>query len=239
YDTAFFDKRSKFVHYHARTTILHNLEFDHADIFPDLEAIETQFHHFVRTLPGNGAILRPQNSPALDRVLERGCWTPVIELNTTQGWHYTWSADGLRIHHGADSAPIDWQLQGDHNAQNALAAVAASHQVGVSLTQACTALSDFQGIKRRLELRGTVANIEVYDDFAHHPTAITPTLKGVRKNLSTYTQTRQSRIIAVFEPRSNTMRDGALVADLPDALGHADDVFCYQETKGKHALKWD
>src|SRR5699024_3530440 len=143
------------------------------------------------------------------------------------------------IHHGADSAPIDWQLQGDHNAQNALAAVAASHQVRVSLTQACTALSDFQGIKRRLELRGTVANIEVYDDFAHHPTAITTTLKGVRKNLSTNTQTRQSRIIAVCEPRSNTMRDGALVADLPDALGHADDVFCYQETKGKHALKWD
>ncbi|HLR81589.1 MAG TPA: UDP-N-acetylmuramate:L-alanyl-gamma-D-glutamyl-meso-diaminopimelate ligase [Paenalcaligenes sp.] len=245
YDTAFFDKRSKFVHYHARTAILHNLEFDHADIFPDLEAIETQFHHFVRTLPGNGAILRPQDSPALDRVLQRGCWTPVIELNTPQGWHYTWSAEGaLRIHHGSQSALIDWQLQGEHNAQNALAAIAASHQVGVSLAQACAALSDFQGIKRRLELRGTAANIEVYDDFAHHPTAIATTLKGVRKNLTAASATTEGdsssgRVIAVFEPRSNTMRDGALVADLPAALDHADLVFCYQETKGKHALKWD
>lgn len=234
YDTAFFDKRSKFVHYHARTAILHNLEFDHADIFPDLAAIETQFHHFVRTIPNNGAILRPADSPALDRVLERGCWTPVTRLNTPQGWHYQWQPNGhLRIHHGADSAIIEWGLRGEHNAQNALAAIAASHQVGVSLDNACAALSVFQGIKRRLELRGTVADIEVFDDFAHHPTAITTTLQGVRKNLSS------GRIIAVFEPRSNTMREGALVADLPAALGHADSVFCYQETEGKHALKWN
>ncbi len=239
YDTAFFDKRSKFVHYHARTAILHNLEFDHADIFPDLAAIETQFHHFVRTIPAHGAILRPAHSAALDRVLARGCWTPVTYLNTPEGWRYAWHSDGsLSIFSGSERGHIQWQLHGEHNAQNALAAIAASHQVGVPIATACAALSAFQGIKRRLELRGRVANIEVFDDFAHHPTAITTTLQGVRNSLS-HSSVSTGRIIAVFEPRSNTMRDGALIGDLPAALAHADLVFCYQETKGKHALKWD
>jgi|SRR5690625_1153846 len=247
YDTAFFDKRSKFVHYHARTAILHNLEYDHADIFPDLAAIETQFHHFVRTIPRAGDIIRPQDSPALDRVLEQGCWTPVTYLNAPAGWQYQWvGANQLEIKSPTQKGLIDWSLQGEHNAQNALAAIAASHTVGVSVAQACAALSQFQGIKRRMELKGSVADISVYDDFAHHPTAILTTLEGAQHALQrAHTPSDQAatasapRLIAVLEPRSNTMRDGPLAADLPEALAPADLVFCYQETKGKHALKWD
>ncbi|MEZ2722278.1 UDP-N-acetylmuramate:L-alanyl-gamma-D-glutamyl-meso-diaminopimelate ligase [Paenalcaligenes hominis] len=236
YDTAFFDKRSKFVHYRPRTAILNNLEFDHADIFTDLSAIETQFHHLVRTIPSNGLIIRPNEAEALDRVLERGCWTPVQTLENASGWHATQTAAGqLSIyyqttHHG----DIHWGLSGEHNRLNALAAIAAAQHVGVSPAQSCAALSAFQGIKRRMELRGTRAGIRVYDDFAHHPTAIALTLEGLAKDLP-----KTDRIIAVLEPRSNTMKMGAMAARLPASLSHAHHTFCYTEPSGKHALAWD
>lgn len=235
YDTAFFDKRSKFLHYHARTAILNNLEFDHADIFPDLAAIETQFHHFVRTLPQSGLILRPADSPALDRVLQQGCWSPITLLDDSSGWHYQWAAaDQLRIYYQNElQGEIQWSLQGEHNARNALAAIAASQHVGITAEQACAALSDFQGIKRRMEHLATINHIRVFDDFAHHPTAITTTLEGARRQMG-----GTGRLIAVLEPRSNTMRDGVMAEDLVHALAHADLSFCYQETQGKHALKW-
>ncbi|HLS21917.1 MAG TPA: UDP-N-acetylmuramate:L-alanyl-gamma-D-glutamyl-meso-diaminopimelate ligase [Paenalcaligenes sp.] len=239
YDTAFFDKRSKFVHYHARTAILNNLEFDHADIFPDLAAIETQFHHFVRTLPQSGTLIRPADSPALDRVIEQGCWTPIEFLNARSGWRSEWRAvDELAIlHDEVEVGRLQWQLRGEHNAQNALAAIVGSQAVGVDVPTACAALSTFQGIKRRMELRATVNDIHLYDDFAHHPTAITTTLQGARSLMPPHSPT--GRLIAVLEPRSNTMRDGVLVEDLPAALDHADLAFCYQETRGQRALKWD
>ncbi|WP_237173476.1 UDP-N-acetylmuramate:L-alanyl-gamma-D-glutamyl-meso-diaminopimelate ligase [Paracandidimonas lactea] len=256
YDTAFFDKRSKFVHYRPRTAILNNLEYDHADIFPDLAAIETQFHHLVRTVPASGLVLRPSQCEALDRVLARGCWTPVQTFGDDGDWRMR-SATGdhfevLRANSDTPHAPVApkatdtnkapattlgtvrWQLTGEHNRMNGLAAVAAAVHAGVPAALAIEALSSFSGVKRRMEVRGTVDGIMVYDDFAHHPTAIDTTLRGLRAR-----DGAGRRIIAVLEPRSNTMKLGAMAARLPGALDTADLVFCYGETQGKHALGWD
>jgi len=210
YDSAFFDKRSKFVHYRPKTAVINNLEYDHADIFPDLAAIETQFHHLVRCIPGDGLIVRG-GGEAIDRVLEKGCWTPVETVagaddEQCAGW--TWralssAADALHITapDGAE-AELQWELIGSHNAANATAAIAAAHHVGVSLDISVKALASFKGVKRRLELLGKPAGVAVYDDFAHHPTAIQSTLAGMRAQLDT------GKLIAVIEPRSNTMRLG-------------------------------
>lgn len=246
YDTAFFDKRSKFVHYRPRTAVLNNLEFDHADIFPDLAAIETQFHHLVRSVPSNGLIVRPAVSDALDRVLDRGCWTPVETFgpsvpaaapgNDTDDWqaHVGDHASHFEVwRNGAALGTIRWGLTGAHNRMNALAALAAAEHAGVGAETGIEALSAFQGVKRRMELRGTVRQVDVYDDFAHHPTAIATTLAGLRK------QVGHGRILAVLEPRSNTMKLGTMAARLPAALEDADLVFCYGESAGKHALGWD
>ncbi|QHS37588.1 UDP-N-acetylmuramate:L-alanyl-gamma-D-glutamyl-meso-diaminopimelate ligase [Alcaligenes faecalis] len=236
YDTAFFDKRSKFVHYRPRTAILNNLEYDHADIFPDLHAIQTQFHHLVRTIPSTGLILRPTHTPSLDETLARGCWTPVEQF----GPEGDWDSQAINptsfevLFKGQTQGTVQWTLTGEHNRLNALAAIAAAHHVGVKPEQACAALSQFAGIKRRMEVRGVVNGITVYDDFAHHPTAIATTLAGLRSQIGTAT-----RILAVLEPRSNTMKLGAMAARLPGSLEDADLVFCYGETQGKHALGWD
>ena len=235
YDTAFFDKRSKFVHYRPRTAILNNLEYDHADIFPDLPAIETQFHHLVRTIPASGSIIRPVQSPALDRVLARGCWTPVETFGPGGLWQATEDdGHGFEVRHGNETAgTIAWELSGAHNRMNALAALAATRHTGVSLQAGIDALCRFRGVKRRMELRGTVNQVRVYDDFAHHPTAIQATLEGARRKLAA------TRILAVLEPRSNTMKLGTMASRLPDALGQADRVFCFGAHAGKHALGWD
>jgi len=235
YDTAFFDKRSKFVHYRPRTAILNNLEYDHADIFPDLAAIETQFHHLVRTVPSQGRLVVPTDSPAIHRVLERGCWSE----RTTFGENGLWQAvpaEGTSFQVSRGGTPmgtVDWSLTGAHNRANALAALAAAEHAGIEPALGIAALSAFQGVKRRMELRGTVRGVRVYDDFAHHPTAIATTLEGVRS------QVGGERILAVLEPRSNTMKLGTMAARLPEALARADLVFCYGEQEGRHALGWD
>lgn len=224
YDTAFFDKRSKFVHYHARTAILNNLEYDHADIFPDLAAIQTQFHHLVRTVPGEGALIVNAQEANLQTVLDQGCWTPVIPFGSAAGYHATeQDAHGSFdiLHTGQKIGQITWALSGAHNRMNALAALAAAAQVGVDAKTACHALSRFENVKRRMEIKATVRGITVYDDFAHHPTAIHTTLAGLRQRGG------QQRIIAVLEPRSNTMKLGAMKDALPAALTEADHVFCY------------
>ncbi|HLU19608.1 MAG TPA: UDP-N-acetylmuramate:L-alanyl-gamma-D-glutamyl-meso-diaminopimelate ligase [Pusillimonas sp.] len=237
YDTAFFDKRSKFVHYRPRTAILNNLEYDHADIFPDLAAIQTQFHHLLRTIPASGSIIRPHHDPALDGVISRGCWTPVQTFGPGGRWSAREVA-GNPTHFEVrlEEKPVGtvtWTLTGAHNRLNALAALAAAEQAGVRPEIGIQALSRFEGIKRRMELRGTVDGISVYDDFAHHPTAIATTLDGLRRQVGT------ARILAVLEPRSNTMKLGAMAERLPESLRAADLVFCYGETQGKHALGWD
>ena len=240
YDTAFFDKRSKFVHYRPRTAILNNLEYDHADIFPDLAAIETQFHHLVRTVPSTGRLIRPEVCPALDDVLARGHWTPVETFGATGNWSAqpldeTVSASSFQVmHDGVEAGTVQWPLSGEHNRNNALAALAAASHAGVAAADAIAALNQFSGVKRRMELRGSVRQIDVYDDFAHHPTAIATTLEGARSRLGA-----ERRIIAVIEPRSNTMKLGAMAARLAPSLEQADLVFCYGETSGKHALGWD
>jgi UDP-N-acetylmuramate: L-alanyl-gamma-D-glutamyl-meso-diaminopimelate ligase len=226
YDTAFFDKRSKFVHYHPRTVILNNLEFDHADIFPDLAAIETQFHHLVRTLPGNGLIVSNGREPALDRVLRCGCWTPVEHFGTDDGWAID-AENRVTLHREAQGT-LHWELLGEHNRQNGLAALAAARHVGVSIAQGLAALAEFRNVKRRMEVRGTVSGITVYDDFAHHPTAIATTVAGLRHKVG------NARIIAVLEPRSNTMKLGVMKDALPGSLKDADLVFCYSGNLG-----WD
>ncbi|NYT66608.1 UDP-N-acetylmuramate:L-alanyl-gamma-D-glutamyl-meso-diaminopimelate ligase [Alcaligenaceae bacterium] len=236
YDTAFFDKRSKFVHYRPRTLVLNNLEYDHADIFPDLTAIETQFHHVIRTVPASGRIIRPALCPALDRVIARGCWSAIDTFGPQGQWQALTEGHPSHFqvaHNGTILGQVTWDLTGEHNRMNALAAIAAAYQVGANCQDAIAALSQFLGVKRRMELRGTVRNIRVYDDFAHHPTAIATTLAGVRQQVGT------GRILAVLEPRSNTMKLGAMAAQLPDALQQADLVYCYGETSGKHALGWD
>lgn len=231
YDTAFFDKRSKFVHYHPRTAILNNLEFDHADIFPDLAAIETQFHHLVRTVPGNGLILSNAHEASLDRVLQRGCWTPVERFGVEQGWQTgNVAADGscTILYQGQSQGQLNWQLLGEHNRMNALAAIAAARHAGVPAEVGIAALGQFQNVKRRMEIRGVVNNITVYDDFAHHPTAIATTIAGLRAKVG------KARILAVLEPRSNTMKLGAVKDALPGSLKEADLTFCYANNLG-----WD
>lgn len=243
YDTAFFDKRSKFVHYHAKTAILNNLEYDHADIFPDLSAIETQFHHLVRTVPGIGRVVINAQEPALQRVMARGCWSEHERFGVAAGepgWALTMHADGsFDIGFNDESqGTVNWSLTGAHNAMNALAAVAAARHVGVSAAQSIHALCRFENVKRRMELRGTANGVAVYDDFAHHPTAIAATVAGLRKKVG------QARILAVLEPRSNTMKLGTMKEALAPSLAHADLVFGYgargHDTPGdKGALGWD
>ncbi len=224
YDTAFFDKRSKFVHYAPRTAVLNNLEFDHADIFPDLAAIETQFHHLVRTLPGSGLIIANGGDAALQRVLERGCWTPVERFAAADGWQAGPQSSDGRFAVSFNAKPqgeVQWDLLGAHNQLNALAAIAAARHAGVPAAVAIEALGAFRNVKRRLEVRGAVDGVTVYDDFAHHPTAIRTTLAGLRAKVN------GARILAVLEPRSNTMKLGVMKDELAASLAAADRVFCY------------
>src|SRR5690606_20439924 len=233
YDTAFFDKRSKFVHYHPRTAVLNNLEFDHADIFPDLAAIETQFHHLVRTVPGAGRLVVNAREDSLQHVLDRGCWSDVVRFGVRG------DAPGLRargephafdvLKSGVLAGRVEWSLLGEHNQMNALAAIAAAEHVGVPTQVACEGLSQFANVKRRLELRGEVKGVAVYDDFAHHPTAMRTTVDGLRRRVGP-----DQRILAVFEPRSNTMKLGAMKALLPWALEEVDLAFCHSG-----GLDWD
>ncbi|MBI1887873.1 MAG: UDP-N-acetylmuramate:L-alanyl-gamma-D-glutamyl-meso-diaminopimelate ligase [Nitrosomonadales bacterium] len=226
YDTAFFDKRSKFVHYRPRTAILNNLEFDHADIFPDLASIETQFHHLVRTVPGNGLVVCNGREESLRRVLQRGCWTPVERFGNDEGWDI--DANDRVTLNGVPQGTLEWDLLGEHNRMNALAALAAARHAGVPVAQGLAALAGFRNVKRRMEVRGTVNGITVYDDFAHHPTAIDTTIAGLRRKVG------NSRILAVLEPRSNTMKLGVMKDALPGSLKDADLVFCYGANLG-----WD
>ena len=233
YDTAFFDKRSKFVHYRPRTAILNNLEFDHADIFDDLRAIETQFHHLVRTIPRNGRIVVNAGDEALARVLARGAWSEIERFAETSVravpppmWEL--ADDGTLFHAGAGVGRIECALPGRHNRLNALAALAAARHAGVPVAESLRALAAFRGVRRRMELRGRVDGIVVYDDFAHHPTAIAATLEGLRQ------REPAGRILAVLEPRSNTMKLGTMKAALPASLAAADRVYCYAANLG-----WD
>lgn len=233
YDSAFFDKRSKFVHYRPRTAILNNLEFDHADIFPDLAAIERQFHHLVRTIPGQGLIVHPTTEQAIERVLAMGRWTPVQTTGEGGQWQARLLAeDGSRfevLFEGAAQGVVDWALTGRHNVANALAALAAARHVGVLAEQGIAALGSFLSVKRRMEKVAEVNGITIYDDFAHHPTAIATTLDGLRKRVG------EAPIIAVIEPRSNSMKLGAHRDGLPDSVAQADQVVWYAPPN----LGWD
>ncbi|MGC8099007.1 UDP-N-acetylmuramate:L-alanyl-gamma-D-glutamyl-meso-diaminopimelate ligase [Metapseudomonas otitidis] len=233
YDSAFFDKRSKFVHYRPRTAILNNLEFDHADIFPDLAAIERQFHHLVRTIPGEGLIIHPTAESALVRVLGMGCWTPVQTTGEGGQWQARLlSEDGSRfevLFEGQVAGTVDWSLTGQHNVANALATLAAARHVGVVPELGVAALSAFQSVKRRMEKVAEVRGVTVYDDFAHHPTAIATTLDGLRKRVG------DAPVIAVVEPRSNSMKLGAHRDGLPESVKLADQVFWYAPPN----LGWD
>lgn len=233
YDSAFFDKRSKFVHYRPRTAILNNLEFDHADIFPDLAAIERQFHHLVRTIPGEGLIIHPTAESALLRVLGMGCWTPVQTTGEGGQWQARLlSEDGSRfevLFEGQVAGTVDWSLTGQHNVANALATLAAARHVGVVPELGVAALSAFQSVKRRMEKVAEVRGVTVYDDFAHHPTAIATTLDGLRKRVG------DAPVIAVIEPRSNSMKLGAHREGLPESVKLADQVFWYAPPN----LGWD
>ncbi len=240
YDTAFFDKRSKFVHYHPRTVVLNNLEFDHADIFPDLAAIETQFHHLVRTVPANGLIVANGGDANILRALGRGCWSPVEYFGKSGGGAGAgWKAKVANVDAfdvTLDDRPIGrvgWSLQGEHNRMNALAAIAAARHAGVPAKDGIAALGRFINVKRRMEVRGEVGagadKITVYDDFAHHPTAIATTLEGLRAKMGA-----SGRILAVLEPRSNTMKLGVMKDLLPASLALADAVFCYSG-----GIDWD
>ena len=231
YDSAFFDKRSKFIHYHPRTLILNNLEFDHADIFDDLEAIKRQFHHLLRTIPGNGLIIHAADDANLDDVIARGCWTPCEGFKTTASEHETfWNArhtsqagEQFDVYLGdRQIGQLNWSLIGQHNVHNALAAIAAARHAGIPPEEAIRSLAGFQGVKRRMELRAMVNGIHIYDDFAHHPTAIARTLEGLRYRVN------GQRIIVLLEPRSNTMRMGVHKAALAPALSQADEVILYQ-----------
>ena len=233
YDTAFFDKRSKFVHYRPRTAVLNNLEFDHADIFPDLAAIETQFHHLVRTMPSRGRLVVNAREDSLQRVLERGCWSEVMRFGARKEEPGALRARGephaFDVLRGSMKiAHVEWSLLGEHNQMNALAAIAAAEHLGVAPAAAAKALASFENVARRLELKGEAAGIRVYDDFAHHPTAIRTTIDGLRRKVGA------QRILAVFEPRSNTMKQGAMKAQLPWALEEADLSFCHSG-----GLSWD
>jgi UDP-N-acetylmuramate: L-alanyl-gamma-D-glutamyl-meso-diaminopimelate ligase len=232
YDTAFFDKRSKFVHYRPRTAVLNNLEFDHADIFDDLAAIERQFHHFVRIVPRSGLIVTNGADPALERVLTLGTWTSVERFGTPSGWlagppdrdgsfEVAWQ--------GRPAGRVRWGQLGAHNRMNALAAIAAARSVGIAPEAAIAALSTFSGVRRRMQVRGDAGGVVVYDDFAHHPTAIRTTLEGLRQ------QVGQARIVAVLEPRSNTMKRGVMKDALPQSLAAADRVYVYTQGLGWNA----
>ena len=235
YDTAFFDKRSKFVHYQPRTCVLNNLEFDHADIFENLDAIKKQFHHLVRTVPGEGKLIVNGADPNLQEVLEMGCWTPVEKFALD---NQAWSISDCSEHGDRFSVCIDgklagkvsWNMHGAYNRMNALAAIAAARHAGVPVKDACEAMAHFKGIKRRQEVRGIVGDITVYDDFAHHPTAIEETLSALNE-----IRKQGQRIIAVLEPRSNTMRMGVHKYAMMDALQGADDILLYQP----EGLDWD
>jgi UDP-N-acetylmuramate: L-alanyl-gamma-D-glutamyl-meso-diaminopimelate ligase len=230
YDTAFFDKRSKMVHYRPSVAIVNNIEFDHADIFSDLASIETQFHHFVRTIPSTGRLVVNGADPVIARVLSRGCWTPVERFGVREGWSAR-PKEGRRFEvcRGDESLGIlATDLQGEHNLQNALAAIAAAHAAGVPARQAVGALASFRGVRRRMELRGTAGGVAIWDDFAHHPTAIATTVSGLRE------QAGGARILAVLEPRSNTMKAGVMKDRLAPSLEQADRVFCYCANLG-----WD
>jgi UDP-N-acetylmuramate: L-alanyl-gamma-D-glutamyl-meso-diaminopimelate ligase len=237
YDTAFFDKRSKFVHYFPRTAVLSNLEYDHADIFADLAAIETQFHHLVRSVPGGGRLIINGADAALARVLARGCWSELERFDVDDGWHAGNAEEGAR--HAFDVAlgneafgRLVLPLAGAHNRSNALAAIAAARHAGVAPAMAIEALQRFGGVRRRLEVRGVAGGVTVYDDFAHHPTAIAATVSGLRRRVG------GARILAVLEPRSNTMKLGTMSAQLPASLQDADLVFCYGAPSGRDALGW-
>ena len=233
YDTAFFDKRSKFVHYQPRTLIINNLEFDHADIFEDLAAIQKQFHHLVRTVPSEGLIVSPQEK-AIEQVFEMGCWTPRQTLGHDGDWQASLvNKDGseFEVSFEDQTATVRWNMLGQHNVNNALAAIAAARHVGVTLEHAAKALSEFVGVKRRLELRGEVDNIRVYDDFAHHPTAIATTIAGLRARIG------NRKLVAVLEPRSNTMKMGVHQDALAQSLIQADRVLLFQDAGLKWSLK--
>jgi len=232
YDTAFFDKRSKFVHYHAKTAVMNNLEYDHADIFPDLHAIETQFHHLVRTVPGIGRLIVNGDEASLQRVLARGCWSERESFGQEADWQLHELPDGSFdvVFKGQIEGRVEWQLTGKHNRSNALAAIAAARHVGVPIAQACASLASFESVKRRMEVRGVVNGMTVYDDFAHHPTAIATTVGGLRQKIGP-----GGRILAVLEPRSNTMKLGAMKDALPGSLQDADLVFGFGS---EQALGW-
>lgn len=224
YDSAFFDKRSKFVHYRPKTLVINNLEFDHADIFADLAAIQTQFHHLVRMVPENGLILTPHATPSIEETLKRGCWSERQSLGVEWNSELV-NKDGSAfhvLHNGKNVGTVEWSLMGQHNVDNALMAIASSHHAGVTLPDAIEALSSFKNVKRRMEVKGTVNNITVYDDFAHHPTAIATTLDGLRKKVG------DARILAVLEPRSNTMKMGIHKNTLADSWQKADNLFLYE-----------
>jgi UDP-N-acetylmuramate: L-alanyl-gamma-D-glutamyl-meso-diaminopimelate ligase len=231
YDTAFFDKRSKFIHYRPRTAILNNIEFDHADIFDDLEAIERQFHHFVRTVPRSGKVVANGADESVKRVLALGCWTPVEAFGVQTGWQAGEpdQAGSFEVAlAGASLGRVRWSLLGAHNRMNALAVLAAARHVGVEPTAAIAALGSFGGVRRRMQVRGEARGVTVYDDFAHHPTAIRTTLEGLRHRVGS------SRILAILDPRSNTMKRGVMKDALPPSLAQADRVYIY--TAG---LGWD
>lgn len=225
YDSAFFDKRSKFIHYRPKTLILNNLEFDHADIFPDLEAIKTQFHYLVRTVPGNGLLVKRANETNLDDVLAKGCWTPVVSFGGEGEWQARLlSADGSVFevwHQGKLQGEVRWGLLGLHNVDNALAAMAAAHHAGVAVSAAIAALPSFKNVKRRMEIRGEVKGVTIYDDFAHHPTAIATTLAGLRARIG-----KAARLVAILEFGSYTMRSGVHRDRMKQALQDADAVVC-------------
>jgi UDP-N-acetylmuramate: L-alanyl-gamma-D-glutamyl-meso-diaminopimelate ligase len=229
YDTAFFDKRSKFVHYHPQTLVLNNLEYDHADIFPNLDAIKTQFHHLIRTVPSNGLVLSNKEEANLQDVLDKGCWTPV-ETFASSDDDATWS---VKLHDKAGRkfdvlfenevvGTVSWSLMGMHTISNALASIAAARHVGVPPEHAINALAEFKGVKRRMQLRGEINQISVYDDFAHHPTAIKTTLSGLRNSVG------EQKIIAILEPRSNTMQMGVHEGSLAGSLALADEILLFQ-----------
>ena len=241
YDTAFFDKRSKFVHYRPKTAVLNNLEFDHADIFDDLAAIERQFHHLVRTVPASGRVVYNGAEASLQRVLDMGCWSERVSFGETfdeitvkdGGWRAKGSPNDFSVLLNKELlGQVSWRLQGIHNQNNALAAIAAAQHAGVAPSVAAQALASFENVKRRMEVRGTVAGVTVYDDFAHHPSAIATTLDGLKQQLSKSAD--KTRILAVLEPRSNTMKLGVMKAQLADSLKDADLVFCHSG-----GLGWD
>ena len=232
YDSAFFDKRSKFIHYHPKTLVLNNLEYDHADIFPDLDAIKLQFHYLVRTVPSNGLIIHNKQDTAIDSVLEQGCWTP-LESFAGGDWStksLTSDNSNFEVNYQNQLATVNWDLIGQHNVDNALAAIASANHIGVNIGQSCIALNKFQNVKRRLELRGVVNDISVYDDFAHHPTAIAATLNALRHRVE------QQRIIAVVEFRSNTMKMGIHNNQIVAALNIADEIILYNQFDLSEAL---